>query len=172
MSKPKPMFERIALIGIGLIGSSISHASRRAGLAKEIVGSARTPATVATAMQLGLIEQGFVTAAEAVEGADLVILCTPVGLCGAIAKEISRNLKPGAALTVRADGIDARFALPRRAGPILACIDGRRSLREIHAEMAKSEGSPLDWHAFLDEFGRLYAVFNGVNKMFLQRGVS
>jgi SAM-dependent methyltransferase len=86
--------------------------------------------------------------------------------------EMARNLKPGAALTVRADGIDARFALPRRAGPILACIDGRRSLREIHAEMAKSEGSPLDWHAFLDEFGRLYAVFNGVNKMFLQRGVS
>ena len=82
--------------------------------------------------------------------------------------EMARNLKPGAALTVRADGIDARFALPRRAGPILARIDGRRTLREIHAEMAKSEGS-LDWRAFQDEFGRLYAVFNGVNKMFLQR---
>ncbi len=76
----EPMFERIALIGIGLIGSSISHASRRAGLAKSIVGSARTPATVETAMRLGLIEQGFVSPSEAVEGADLVILCTPVGL--------------------------------------------------------------------------------------------
>ncbi len=93
------MFERIALIGIGLIGSSISHASRRAGLAGSIVGSARTPATVETAMRLGLIEQGFVSPAEAVEGADLVILCTPVGLCGPIAKEISRSLKPGAILT-------------------------------------------------------------------------
>jgi cyclohexadieny/prephenate dehydrogenase len=93
------MFERIALIGIGLIGSSISHASRRAGLAGSIVGSARTPATVETAMRLGIIEQGFVSAAEAVEGADLVILCTPVGLCGPIAKEISRSLKPGAILT-------------------------------------------------------------------------
>ncbi|MBN8912907.1 MAG: prephenate dehydrogenase/arogenate dehydrogenase family protein, partial [Rhizobiales bacterium] len=93
------MFERIALIGIGLIGSSISHAARRAGLAGEIVGSARTPATVETAMRLGLIEQGYVTPAEAAEGADLVILCTPVGLCGPIAKEISRSLKPGAILT-------------------------------------------------------------------------
>jgi cyclohexadieny/prephenate dehydrogenase len=97
--KSEPMFERIALIGIGLIGSSISHAARRAGLAGEIVGSARTPATVATAMQLGLIEQGFVSAAEAAENADLVVICTPVGLCGQIAKEISRSLKPGAILT-------------------------------------------------------------------------
>ena len=62
------MFERIALIGIGLIGSSISHASRRAGLAKSIVGSARTPATVETALRLGLIEKGYASAAEAVQG--------------------------------------------------------------------------------------------------------
>jgi len=96
---PDPMFQRICLIGIGLIGSSISHAARRAGVAGEIVGSARTPATVETAMRLGLIEQGFVSAAEAADGADLVILCTPVGLCGPIAKEIARNLKPGAILT-------------------------------------------------------------------------
>jgi cyclohexadieny/prephenate dehydrogenase len=98
-SKTEPMFGRIALIGIGLIGSSISHAARRNNLVGEIVGSARTPATVETAMRLGLISQGFVTAAEAAEGADLVILCTPVGLCGPIAKEISRSLKPGAILT-------------------------------------------------------------------------
>lgn len=95
----EPMFERVALIGIGLIGSSISHAARRAGVAGSIVGSARTPATLETAMRLGLIDQGFITAAEAVEDADLVILCTPVGLCGPIAKEISRHLKPGAILT-------------------------------------------------------------------------
>jgi cyclohexadieny/prephenate dehydrogenase len=102
MTKPQStprMFERIALIGIGLIGSSISHAARRADLAGEIVGSARTPATVETAVRLGLISEGFVTAAEAAEGADLVILCTPVGLCGPIAAEIARSLKPGAILT-------------------------------------------------------------------------
>jgi cyclohexadieny/prephenate dehydrogenase len=93
------MFERIALIGIGLIGSSISHASRRAGLARTIVGSARTPATVDTAKRLGLIEQGFAYPADAAEGADLVILCAPVGACGALAKEISQALAPGAILT-------------------------------------------------------------------------
>jgi cyclohexadieny/prephenate dehydrogenase len=94
-----PMFDRIALIGIGLIGSSISLAARRAGLVRSIVGSARTPATVATAMSLGLIEQGFARAAQAVEDADLVILCVPVGACGAIAKEIGPSLKPGAIVT-------------------------------------------------------------------------
>ena len=103
MTKPKkptpPMFERVALIGIGLIGSSISHAARRKNLVGTFVGSARTPATVETAMRLGLIDQGFITAAEAAADADLVILCTPVGLCGPIAKEISRSLKPGAILT-------------------------------------------------------------------------
>jgi cyclohexadieny/prephenate dehydrogenase len=93
------MFERIALIGVGLIGSSISHAARRGGLAKSIVGSARTPATVETALKLGLIDEGYATAAEAAANADLVILCVPVGLCGPIAKEIAPVLKPGAILT-------------------------------------------------------------------------
>jgi cyclohexadieny/prephenate dehydrogenase len=94
-----PLFERIALIGLGLIGSSISHAVRRAGLAYSIVGAARTPATVETAMRLGLIEQGFARAAHAAEGADLVILCAPVGVCGALAKELAPALTPGAILT-------------------------------------------------------------------------
>lgn len=93
------MFERIALVGIGLIGSSISHAARRARLAKSIVGSARTPATVETALKLGLIEAGYGSAREAAKDADLVILCTPVGLCGPIAAEIAPVLKPGAILT-------------------------------------------------------------------------
>jgi cyclohexadieny/prephenate dehydrogenase len=94
-----PLFERIALIGIGLIGSSISHAARRANLAKTIVGSARTPQTIATALQLGIIDHGYETARDAARGADLVILCVPVGLCGPIAKEIASVLKPGAILT-------------------------------------------------------------------------
>lgn len=100
MADPQPpLFERIALIGIGLIGSSISHAARRANLAKTIVGSARTPATIATALKLGIIDQGYDTARDAASGADLVILCVPVGLCGPIAKEIAPVLKPGAILT-------------------------------------------------------------------------
>ena len=95
----QPLFQRVALIGIGLIGSSISHGCRRAGLAKTIVGSARTPQTIETALKLGIIDQGFATAREAAEGADLVILCVPVGLCGPIAMEIAPVLEPGAILT-------------------------------------------------------------------------
>jgi len=97
--KPQPMFNRVALIGMGLIGSSISHAVRRGGLAKEIVGSARTKSTVDTALKLGLISKGYDSAAEAVAGADLVILSVPVGACGPITAEIAPHLAPGAILT-------------------------------------------------------------------------
>lgn len=93
------MFQRVALIGIGLIGSSISHAMRRRALAGSIVGSARTQATRATALKLGLVESASASAAEAVEGADLVILCVPVGACGEVAREIGPYLAPGAILT-------------------------------------------------------------------------
>ncbi len=95
----QPMFERVALLGIGLIGSSISHAMRRKGLAKEIVGSARTRATLDTALKLGLIDKGFDSAAEAVRGADLVILSVPVGACGPLTAEIAPHLRTGAILT-------------------------------------------------------------------------
>ena len=95
-SKSNPMFERLALIGLGLIGSSISLAAQRKGLVRTIVGSARSAETVKTALDLGLISEGFATAREAAKGADLVILCVPVGLSGAIAKEIAPVLKPGA----------------------------------------------------------------------------
>jgi len=82
---------------------------------------------------------------------------------------MARNLKPGGALTARADGLEVRFALPRRAGPILQRIDGHRTLDAIHADLAAAEGDPLDRPAFRQEFARLYAVFNGVNKMFLRQ---
>src|SRR5262245_46556097 len=95
----EPTFKRVALIGIGLIGSSISHAMRRGGLAAEIVGSARTKATVDTALKLGIIDQGYATAAEAAKGADLVILSVPVGACGPLTAEIAPHLRKGAILT-------------------------------------------------------------------------
>ena len=81
--------------------------------------------------------------------------------------ESAKTLKPGGSLTVRAEGLEARFALPRLAGPILARIDGRRTLADIHADLAASEGARFEWPAFAEEFNRLYGVFNAVNKMFL-----
>ncbi len=96
---PTPMFRHVALIGIGLIGSSLSHAMRRKGLAGRITGHARSPETRAKALELGLIHEAFATPAEAVKGADLVILCVPVGACGAVAAEISGSLASGAIVT-------------------------------------------------------------------------
>ncbi|MDX1581700.1 MAG: prephenate dehydrogenase/arogenate dehydrogenase family protein, partial [Alphaproteobacteria bacterium] len=90
------MFERLALIGVGLIGSSIAHAVRRDGLAKEIVATARSEATRAKVSELGLADQVFDDAARAVEGADLIILCTPVGAFRAVAEEIGPHVEPGA----------------------------------------------------------------------------
>jgi len=94
-----PMFEHVALVGIGLIGSSISHAMRRKRLAGAITGSARTKATTDMALKLGLIDRGFASAAEAVQGADLVILSVPVGACAALAAEIAPHLRAGAIVT-------------------------------------------------------------------------
>lgn len=92
----EPMFRRMALIGIGLIGSSIAHAARRGGLAGEIVGTARSPETRARAIELGVTDRVEESAAAAVKGADLVIMCVPVSACGAIAREIGPHLARGA----------------------------------------------------------------------------
>lgn len=94
-----PVFNRVALIGLGLIASSMAHAMRWKGLAGEITGHARSAETRATAMEIGLVDQVFETAAEAVKGADLVVLCVPVGVMGAIAAEIAPHLQAGAILT-------------------------------------------------------------------------
>jgi cyclohexadieny/prephenate dehydrogenase len=94
-----PVFRRVALIGLGLIGSSIAWASLRAGAAGEIIGYARTEATRARADELGFCDRIADTAAEAVEGADLVILCVPVGACGPVAAEIAPALAPGAVVS-------------------------------------------------------------------------
>ncbi|MFO1131761.1 MAG: prephenate/arogenate dehydrogenase family protein [Hyphomicrobiales bacterium] len=93
------LFERVALIGIGLIGSSLAHVMRKQQLAGEITGFARSEATRTKALALGLVDRIFPTPAEAVRDADLVILCSPVGTYGTLAQEIGPALKPGAILT-------------------------------------------------------------------------
>ncbi|MBN9282489.1 MAG: prephenate dehydrogenase/arogenate dehydrogenase family protein, partial [Hyphomicrobium denitrificans] len=98
-SERAPMFKRLALIGVGLIGSSISHAARRAGLVGEIVGASPTPATRERAEELGLVAKMYADPADAVRGADLVILCSPVGTYEAVAKAIGPHLEQGAIVT-------------------------------------------------------------------------
>ncbi len=94
-----PNFDRIALIGFGLIGGSIARAARDQGLAKEIVTTARSAKTRARVMELGIVDRVVETNTEAVRDADLVILCIPVGACGAVAAEIAPHLKPGAIIS-------------------------------------------------------------------------
>lgn len=91
-----PPFKRIALIGFGLIGGSIARAAREQGLAGEIVTTARSEKTRARVKELGITDSVVETNAEAARDADLVILCIPVGACGAVAQEIAPHLKPGA----------------------------------------------------------------------------
>src|SRR5215217_635222 len=92
----QPPFNRLALNGVGLIGSSIARAARAQGAVRSIVATARSAATRQRVAELGLADQVVETNAAAVEGADLVIVCIPVGASGPVAREIRPHLQPGA----------------------------------------------------------------------------
>ena len=93
------IYDRVALIGLGLIASSMAHGMRAKGLAGEIVGTARSAETRDAAREVGFCDRVVGSAAEAVAGADLVVLCVPVGAMGAVAAEIAPHLKPGCVLS-------------------------------------------------------------------------
>lgn len=93
------IYEKVALIGLGLIASSMAHAMRQRGLAVTITGHAKSAETRDAAMELGFCDAVFDTAAQAVKGADLVVLAVPVGAMESIAAEIGPHLKPGATVT-------------------------------------------------------------------------
>ncbi len=99
MASATPLFNRLALIGVGLIGSSIARAARAQGAVHEIVVTARSQATRKRVAELGIADRVVDTNTAAVEGADLVIVCIPVGACGAVAKEIGSHLAPGATVS-------------------------------------------------------------------------
>lgn len=92
-------FDRIALIGIGLIGSSIARAVKAKGLADKVTVSTRSEETLERARELGLGTDYVLDAGKAVEDADLVIVSVPVGASGKVAEEIAPHLKPGAIVT-------------------------------------------------------------------------
>ncbi len=92
-------FETIALIGIGLIGSSIAREIKDKGLAGSVTISTRSEATLQRAEQLNLGDRYTTSAADAVKNADLVIVSVPVGASGTVAAEIAANLKPCAIVT-------------------------------------------------------------------------
>ena len=92
-------FDKITLIGIGLIGSSIARAVKAKGLARTVTISSRSQETLDRAQQLELGTDYVHDAGKAVEGADLVIVSVPVGASGKVAEDIAPHLKQGAIVT-------------------------------------------------------------------------
>jgi cyclohexadieny/prephenate dehydrogenase len=95
----QPLFQRLALIGVGLIGSSIARVARREGIAAEIVGADASASARAEIEQLDLCDRVFADAADAIQGADLVVVCTPMGAYAEVGQAIQRRLEPGAILS-------------------------------------------------------------------------
>lgn len=91
-------FERLAILGLGLLGGSVAVAARERGLAKCVVGAGRRPAPLQAALERGIVDE-IGDAVSAVRGADLVILATPVSAMAAVLEDVSGDLAPGAIVT-------------------------------------------------------------------------
>ncbi len=109
-----PIFDRMALIGVGLIGSSLARAARRWNLVREVVGCARSVATRETILAQGICDRAYADAAEAVAGADLVMLCTPLGAYAEIAARIGPHLQ---AESIVSDAGSVKQSVIRDVGP-------------------------------------------------------
>ena len=110
------MFDKIAIIGLGLIGSSIAHAARRGGLAKEISGHDASPDVLDRAGKIGFCDTLHADIGDAVEDAQLVILCAPVGAYRSIAEQIMQQLAKG---TILSDVGSVKGAVIRDVGPFV-----------------------------------------------------
>ena len=110
------LYERVALIGIGLIGSSLARALRQEGLAGRIVACARSEASLETARRLGLCDEATLDPAAAAAGADLVVLCTPVGAYPDLVRAMAPALAPGATLS---DVGSVKQSVIRDLGPLV-----------------------------------------------------
>jgi cyclohexadieny/prephenate dehydrogenase len=112
-----PLFQRLALLGCGLIGSSIARAAKaRGGIASEIVANARSAKSLARIAELGIADRVEADPAEAVRGADCVILCAPVGAYAELATAISPHLAPGSILS---DVGSTKQSVIRDVGPLV-----------------------------------------------------
>ena len=114
--KPR-LFNKVALIGIGLIGSSLARAIKKYKLADEIAIATRSRKTLNAARKLKLGTSYHLKAAQAVKGADLIVLCTPLGTNAAIAQDIGTLIKPGAIVS---DVGSCKASVIRDVGPHLA----------------------------------------------------
>ena len=112
----EPVFQRLALIGIGLIGSSIARGAKEFGLARQIVICDASPQALARAAELGLGDAYESDPARAVAQADGVILCTPVGTLATVAAAIAPALRPG---TILSDVGSTKQSVMRDVAPLV-----------------------------------------------------
>lgn len=94
-----PRFERMCVAGVGLIGGSLALAARQAGAVGEVVGFGRTARNLEVARERGLIDRIATDAADAVAGADLIVLAAPVGSCVDLARRFAPHARPEALVT-------------------------------------------------------------------------
>jgi cyclohexadieny/prephenate dehydrogenase len=113
----EPLFRRMALLGVGLIGSSVARIARKRGdIAGEIVVNARTQATLDRVVELGFADRLEIDPARAVADAECVMLCAPVGAFADLAERIAPHLAPGAVLT---DVGSTKQSVIRDVGPLV-----------------------------------------------------
>jgi cyclohexadieny/prephenate dehydrogenase len=111
-----PLFNRVCIIGIGLIGSSLAHVIRRDKLANHLAICDRSPAHRAKALELGLADSVHDSAAEAADGADIVIVAIPIGGFAQVGAAIKPVLKPGMIVT---DTGSSKRSVLRDLGPFI-----------------------------------------------------
>lgn len=95
----QPLFDKVCVIGVGLIGSSILHAIRKRGLAKSTVACDASPSVSARVIELGIADEVVADSVRAVSDCDLVILCVPVGSIGDVGRKIFPFMKKNAILS-------------------------------------------------------------------------
>ena len=111
-----PLINRLAIIGVGLIGGSLARVLREKGEVNEVVGIGRGKANLERAVELGVIDRYYHDPAEGVVGADLIFLATPVCTIADIVKEIAPALAPGSIVT---DGGSVKGDIVRSCEPLI-----------------------------------------------------
>ena len=109
-------FRKIAILGIGLIGSSLARAARRGKLAEKLVTFDGNPLHAARALELGVVDEAAGSAADAVKDADLVIFAVPISAYADLAASIAPHLAPGAIVS---DVGSVKMAVIRDLGPFI-----------------------------------------------------
>ena len=138
------LFERITVVGVGLIGGSVGLAAKARGVAGRVVGVGRDAGTLARAVELGAIDSFTTDLAEGVSDADLVVVCTPVDTIAEMILRAAPHLRPGAIVT---DGGSTK-------GNIVAAVEGKlpRGVEYVPAHpLAGAEKNGVE-HARADLF--------------------